>query len=181
MKTFIQDPRKTNVEAWLSKLVRVWQNFIWTGPKCGYFPGFEAESTQTEWNIRFFFGQLSVIQLLHILFQSPLYNLGLIFFFIIPSIWLESGTRKGVNDTRGTMGVFKSQSHWFEEKKKQIYVGEWRKNTTCTDYISQKVSTHFKGSIVKLFFFLTKIGAYGCLNKIYSMWNTYKRFAILKN
>lgn len=28
LKAFIHDPRKTNVEAWLSKLVRVWQNFI---------------------------------------------------------------------------------------------------------------------------------------------------------
>lgn len=48
LKAFIHDPRKTNVEAWLSKLVRVWQNFIQTGSKFGSFPGFEAESTQTE-------------------------------------------------------------------------------------------------------------------------------------
>lgn len=84
--------------------------------------------------------------------KSPLYNLCL--FFFIPSVWLVSGAKKGVNGTRGTVGVFKSQSH--SKTKKKIQINLILRNEEINTYVHwfyfPKSIIYFKVGMVNYFF-----------------------------
>lgn len=62
--------------------------------------------------------------------------------------------KEGVNDSRGTMGTFTSQSHWFESKKsKEILCWEMKKLILmCTDFSPPKSKMYYKFGRMKLYF-----------------------------